>query len=385
MKKILLLGAGYATMSFIKSIDNAYFKKAEFTLINPYDYHYHTVLLHKVAAFGEDVRFKFSEILPKEIKVIQDKVLEITSDGVITKNATFSGFDYIISGLGFSSESFGIKGVGEYALNLTDYESGLRIHQHIKSKIEQYLQDRDENNLRFIVCGGGLTGVELASEMALSIKKQSERLGIPSSKIKIFIIEAMPSIIPMFAKSLIAKAYKRLESLGVEVRDNSKILECFKDGIRIDNNGNEVKITANTIIWTAGVKGNEVIQKSFPKSIKSKIEVNSEFLPLDNSTRKHFFIGDNCALKDTHTGTFYPATAQVTIQQGRFLAKHFPAILNGEKITDNFSYKMVASFCSLGDGYAIGELFGIRFSGRIASFFKSLIEWLWKNRIQAGF
>ncbi|MWV62955.1 FAD-dependent oxidoreductase [Helicobacter saguini] len=382
--KILFLGAGYANISALKSIRAEYFDKAEITLVSKHNYHYHTVLLHTIAAWGEsvkNVKFPLEKILDSKIKFLQDNVVELREDSVmLEQNGELKGYDYIVSGLGFSSESFGIKGISDFTLNIHSYESALKIHEKIKQNILRYKTSSDENDLKIIVCGGGLTGVEFASELALSAKEIAESNAIDSKKIKIYIIEAMPSILPMYSKALVAKAYKRLESLGVEVKNNAKILECFENGIKIAESSGENTLNANNIIWTAGVKGNEIIAKSNFKNGRSKVEVGANMKNIENLYPKYFFIGDNSCLKDAQ-GAFYPPTAQLSVQEGVALAGNIMNLIDGKNIESSFEFIPKASFCSLGRGYAIGYIYNFHFSGKIASFIKHFIESRWVKTI----
>ena len=78
MKKIFVLGGGYANLAFLKSLDDEIFSLAEFTLISKHNYHYESVLLHEVASGSKkNIIFNFDEILPKQIRFIKDNVLEI--------------------------------------------------------------------------------------------------------------------------------------------------------------------------------------------------------------------------------------------------------------------------------------------------------------------
>lgn len=381
--KFLFLGAGYASISALKSINKEYFQKAEFTLVSKNDYHYHTVLLHTIASWGEsakNVKFPLTQILDSNIKFLQDSVVQLKENSVILEqNGELSGYDFIISGLGFSSESFGIKGIADFTLNIHSYKSALKIHEKITQNILRYKESQDENDLKIIVCGGGLTGVEFASELAISAKNFAESNGIDSKKIKIYIIEAMPSILPMYSKNLVSKAYLRLERLGVEVKNNAKILECFEGGIKIDG---QDALNANSIIWTAGVKGNEVIAKSEFKNARSKVEVGANMQNIEKLYPKYFFIGDNSCLKDAQ-GAFYPPTAQLSVQEGASLANNIMNLIDNKPLESSFEFIPKASFCSLGKGYAIGYIYNFHFSGRLASFIKHFIETRWVKTLKS--
>lgn len=386
----LFLGAGYASIAALKAIRKEYFERANFTLVSAHDYHYHTVLLHTTAACGANVCYSLSKILDSKVKFIQDCVLQLKENSVIlANNGEISGQDFIISALGFSSESFGIKGISEHSLAITSFDSAMKIHQKITQNFSNFKTSNDPNDLRVIVCGGGLTGVEFASELAVFARDFAKKNGIDSSKIKIFIIEAMPKILPMYAENLVSKAYKRLTSLGVEVKNNAKILECFEGGIKIDG---QPDLRANAIIWTAGVKGNEIIAKSEFKNGRSKVEIGTTLQNIEGLYPKYFFAGDNSCLKDSkamalaaskgdNRAIFLPPTAQLSVKEGEFLAKNIMNLIDSKPLESSFDFSPKASFCSLGSGYAIGYAYNFNFSGKLASLMKHFIEKQWVNTI----
>ena len=393
MKKVLLLGAGYGNMALLTTINKDLFSQAEFTLINNTPYHYKTIALHDVASGKHDrsVLFPLQEILDDRINIIQDTIVSIDSEKVQGKNTSYE-YDYLVVGLGFSSDSFGIPGVGVYTQSITSYESAKNIYKNIEEKLQMYLKDKDSNNLAFIVCGGGFTGIEFAGSLAQEVKKQCDDRGIDFNLVKIYCIEAMPRILPMFSENLMQLGLRRLRELGVIVLTDSKILECKMGGVVIEKGGKQETIQANSIIWTAGVKGNEVIaNSSFFKSGRSKVEVSAWLQPInqENNMDNIFVIGDCSALKDEQTGRFYPPTAQLSQQQGEYLAQTLETLLYAAQKQENlqrdlipqFKFQLRGSVCSIGSGYAIGTAGTKEVQGFVANMLKWFIESKWNYKL----
>ncbi|EAI9065486.1 NAD(P)/FAD-dependent oxidoreductase [Campylobacter lari] len=380
-KKILFLGAGYATLSAIKALPDEFFEKAQVSLINNNSYHYHTILLHKVAS-NEDIYSSKYDLLPllnPKINFIQDEVLKISKDKVFTKNNEFD-FDILVCGLGFTKETFGIKGMQEYALSIDNYENALKINEIIYEKIKNYKTTQNEDDLKITVCGGGLSGVEFVASLAKELKIFCQKEQIAYEKLELSIIEAMDQILPMFDKSLALKARQRLEALGVKVYEKSKIIECEKNGIRLDG-GEFVK--ANTIIWTAGVRGSSVIENSsdFP-SARSRIEVDTFMHPLNvENPSKYFFIGDNSLFKNPKTSTPYPPTAQLALREGAYVAKALMAMIDEKEFKQEFSFVSGNTVCSIGNDYAVGTVLHKPISGLLAIKLKIFIEKLWQYQL----
>ena len=401
MKKILLLGAGYANMSLLTRLDSASLKKAQWTLVTKEPYHYKSITLHDVASGKIDKRalFDLEKIKERGVCVVCDEITNIEANIARGKNANYE-YDYLSVGLGFESDDFGIKGVKQHTKAITSYKSAQSIRGDIEAKLAQCKDSSDD--ISFVVCGGGFSGIEFVSSLAEELQKKCTEYNINFARIKIACIEAMPNILPMFNAKLQNLAVKKLEALGVAVMSGSKILECKESAIVIEQGGEKRELGADIIIWTAGVRGNSVIENSHIfNSVRSKVEVDKFLHPLQlnaqnlggnsqnlanmaqNLAQNIFVMGDCAAFKDEKSGRFFPPTAQIAREQGKYLAKVFKILLNNPqgKIPP-FIFTPKGSICSLGESYALGNLGIFEIRGKSASALKKIVESLWDLQLK---
>lgn len=413
---IVFLGAGYATLSCIASLPKSIYNSAKWTLITKDSTHYESVLLHEVASGYKDreILHKLQDILPKDIEIVQDcvRTINASSKQIICDGGTYS-YDVLILGLGFASDSFGIQGVSEYALPLTNYHQAKAIHAKIEANLQAYKRTNDARYLRFVVCGGGFSGCELVATLSQEIPKQAKKLGI-QQPIECVCIEALDNVLPMFSPTLAQKGRKYLEKLGVKVLSASKILSVLENGVQIacanEQQGPQTTLIESfCTIWTAGVQGSLVIANSFgtpksklvitpylhPKSLESSDSNAAKDSSADMELESIFVLGDCSALLDEKTQRFYPPTAQLAQQQGIYLASILATYLQQYAAKDSakvdssapippFSYKPQGTICSLGHSYGVGEVSGREVSGLIAIAIKRAIEWRWRRKIKAG-
>lgn len=413
---IVFLGAGYATLSCIASLPKSIYNSAKWTLITKDSTHYESVLLHEVASGYKDreILHKLQDILPKDIEIVQDcvRTINASSKQIICDGGTYS-YDVLILGLGFASDSFGISGVSEYALPLTNYHQAKAIHAKIEANLQAYKRTSDARYLRFVVCGGGFSGCELVATLSQEIPKQAKKLGI-QQPIECVCIEALDNVLPMFSPTLAQKGRKYLEKLGVKVLSASKILSVLENGVQIacanEQQGPQTTLIESfCTIWTAGVQGSLVIANSFgtpksklvitpylhPKSLESSDSNAAKDSSADMELESIFVLGDCGALLDEKTQRFYPPTAQLAQQQGIYLASILATYLQQYAAKDSakvdssapippFSYKPQGTICSLGHSYGVGEVSGREVSGLIAIAIKRAIEWRWRRKIKAG-
>ena len=413
---IVFLGAGYASLACIANLPKSIFTTAKWTLITKEPAHYESVLLHEVASGYKDreILHPLQDIIPKDIAIVQDCVQTInpSDKSIICDNGTYH-YDVLIVGLGFASDSFGIQGVSEYALPLTNYHQAKAIRAKIEDNLQAYKRTSDARYLRFVVCGGGFSGCELVATLAQEIPKQAKKLDI-QQPIECVCIEALDTVLPMFSPTLAQKGRKYLEKLGVKVLSASKILSVLENGVQIacanEQQGPQTTLIESfCTIWTAGVQGNLVIANSFgtpksklvitpylhPKSLGSSDSNAAKDSSADMELESIFVLGDCGALLDENTQRFYPPTAQLAQQQGIYLASILATYLHQYAAKDSarvdssasippFSYKTQGTICSLGHSYGVGQIAGKNISGIFAIMAKRLVEWRWRRKIKAG-
>src|SRR5690625_2374744 len=142
--KIVVLGAGYAGLRTTRRLTKLLSaEEADIVLVNKHNYHYETTWLHEVAAGTinpNQARFMLSdELNPNRVRLIYDTVVEVKSEEqrVVLENGEIT-YDYLVIGLGFESNTFGIKGMEENAFAIVDIDSSRLIREHIELKFAQY-------------------------------------------------------------------------------------------------------------------------------------------------------------------------------------------------------------------------------------------------------
>ena len=378
---ILALGAGYGCMMAIKTLQKKLrADEAEIILISKHNYHFQTTLLHEVATGtlpGERAKVYVHEALDmKRLTLIEDEVIGFKKEAnqVITRNGIYD-YDYLIIGLGFSPETFGIEGMDDYAMKISSLDRALMIKEHIEKRFQNYLVSKDTNDLKVIVCGGGLTGVEFASDLANQIKNLCEELNIDASLPEIVCVEAGPNILPMLEQKLIDEAVKRLELLGVRVLTNTFVKACTDHGVIVEVQGEKSEMNAGTVVWTAGVRGHDVIANSEFQNSRGKIAVD-DYLRVPGD--EHIFVVGDCALvMDPECNRPFPPTAQIASQQGEFVGKVLTRILRNESLGESFVFQNRGVVCSLGYNNGVGVALGFKLKGHNASFIKNTIENKW--------
>ena len=377
MKNIVILGAGFGSVALLRSLQKAYHSKANFTLVSEHDFHYQTTLLHKAAAKAPGlIRYELDKVLFPELKYKIAKVLKINLDSVELEDGSSLEFDHLVIGLGSSKNLFGIPGM-EDAYEIGNWNNAQNTAEKIYAALKNPQSELDKSVL---VCGGGLSGVEFASELAQMTKRQGLAIDIK-------VIEALPRILPIFRENNSAYAKEKLGQMGVLVMDNTKILRKEGNCLTVQTANGEEKLESNFIVWTAGVRGNDVIAASTDfVSGNNRIEIDDYMRPVqfanDEARKNKYFVLGDISCKKGADGRFNPPTAQIAMQQGQYFAGVLERIIDGKNdLGTGFMYEYRGTVCSLGDDCGVGEMGAKDVSGRYGSWIKDFIDKKWKAKV----
>ncbi len=271
--------------------------------------------------------------------------------------------------LGSDVNFFTVPGAAVNSLILHSLEDAARIKNRIIESFEQALITKNEMEkrrlLRFVIVGGGPTGVELAGEIADMVNGELKK-AFPSlyAFCEIRLYEARERFMCVTDEWFGERSFEILsKKKHVHVFCGSPISEVTPQGISV---GKEF-IPAGTIIWTAGVRAREVTLVSRKRISQDKatkrIKVN-RYLQIPGYA--HMFIaGDQAWLEEKEGGQPYPMRAQFAVREGEVAADNIVRMMQKKPLKE-FFWRDMGFLVSVGKGTALAEVFGIQFSGVIA-------------------
>ncbi|WP_047982191.1 NAD(P)/FAD-dependent oxidoreductase [Ornithinibacillus contaminans] len=376
--RIVILGAGYAGMMTTKKLMKKLGKEeAEIVLVNKHNYHYQTTWLHEVAAGTinqNQARIMISDVIsPNRVRLIYDTVKEIIPDEsrVVLENSELT-YDYLVVSLGFETNTFGIKGMDEYAFFIEDFESSRLIREHIEYQFAKFKYDPnpDVTSLAILVGGGGFTGIEFVGELVEKVPQLCRKYDIDRGQVKIIAVEAAPTVLPGFDTDLVNYARKSLQERGAEIREATKIQECTEEGFIVGDDNELIK--AGTIVWTGGVTGNSLLAKSGFELTKGKVTVNQDLRA--PGFENIFILGDCAWVMNKETGRPYPPTGQAAMQHAATCANNIHALLHHEPL-EEFIFHDKGTVASLGITDGMGTILsGTKLYGKTAAAMKKVVD-----------
>lgn len=368
-KNVVVIGGGFGGISVVKEL-----KKTNYNvvLVDKRNHHLFQPLLYQVATAAlspGDIAMPIRGIFGKykNIRTVMDKVVEIDkkSQTIQLESGKVLNFDYLVLAPGAQYNYFGNDDWAEHAPGLKTINNALIIREKILVSLEKADQIPDKEKrkpyLRYIIIGGGPTGVEMAGAIAEIAKRNMMRdfKSLSPDETEVYLVEALPNILNGYPEHLSKKAQQDLKKMGVKVLLESPVSKIMDNGIEIDSRF----IETPNMIWAAGVKASPLIQALGCKLDKMGRAIVNENLTIPGS-ENIFVIGDAAHAKD-EDGNPLPGLAPVAMQMGRYVGK---LIKKGKPVKDAKSFRYVdkGTMATIGRAKAVAEIRGFTFSGFIA-------------------
>ena len=373
MPQIVILGAGVGGLFAAKRLAGV---AANVTVVDRHNYHLFQPLLYQVATAGlppSDIAWPIRSILSrqKNTSVLLDEVMDINVGRreVILQNESIA-FDYLVVATGSTHSYFGHEDWQTIAPGLKSIDDATHIRRRILTAFERAeMTDNDaerERLLRFVIVGGGPTGVELAGTIAElahhTLAADFRRIDPRSTTVTL--VEAGPRLLPYLHESLSDYARQSLEKLGIEIRLGTPVSHCDRDGVTIDGD----KIAAATVIWAAGVTASPVGQWLDEETDNVGRVVARPDLSIERDPNI-FVIGDAARVKDLQ-GVLVPGIAPAAKQQGRYVADLIANRISGKPATQPFQYRHAGHLATIGRKSAVIEFPRYKMKGWLA-------WWIW--------
>ena len=367
--RVVIVGGGFGGLNVARALRRA---KCNVLLIDKTNHHLFQPLLYQVATAAlspGDIATPIREILRHQANasVLMGDVVAIDKKQkqLTLANGDRIGYDTLVLSIGARHSYFGNDAWETYAPGLKTLSDALKIREQVLIcfEIAERMNNLEEaaKFLNFVVIGGGPTGVEMAGAIAEIAKKTLFKnfRRIKPEESKIYLIEALPHILPTFPEKLSQSATKDLEELGVTVLTGKKVMKIDATGVYFDSE----KIDAHNIVWAAGNQVSPLLKTlDVPLDRQGRVIVGPDLSIPDHP--EVFVIGD-AAQAMGKDGKPLPGIAPVAIQQGHYVAKMIKNDLS-KKTRSPFRYFDKGCMATIGKGRAIAMVGALRFSGFFA-------------------
>ncbi|HEX5840154.1 MAG TPA: NAD(P)/FAD-dependent oxidoreductase [Anaerolineales bacterium] len=366
---VVIIGAGFGGLEAAKKLARA---PVRITIIDRYNYHLFQPLLYQVAIAGlvpSQIAYPLRWIFRRQ-KNVDFHMAEVRSIDFESRYVKVEGsviaYDYLILAVGGQTNFFGMTEVEHHGFQLKNVASAVETRNHLLRMFEEASREVDPERRRalltFVVVGGGPTGVETAGALAELITHvmAKDYPYMDLNDVRVLLIEAASSLMMAYPDELRKATYDLLRSKNVEIMLNTRLLDY--NGLHVTL-ADETMIHTHTLIWTAGVRSAEIIDRlGVPQASGGRIRVEPT---LQLPGHPEVFVVGDAAYLENGNGQPLPMLATVAQQEARAAASNLQKILKGQT-PKPFHYKDPGLLATIGRNAAVARIWGMSFSGFIA-------------------
>ena len=263
MQRIVVLGGGFAglwsAIGAARKLDELGIgpDRIEVTLVDRSAFH--SIRVRNYEAELAQTRVLLDEVLPPiGVRRIEAEVSDIDLAQCLVilsgGGAEPLSYDRLVFALGSRLVRPPIPGLSAYAFDVDTYEGGSRLNAHIAALPARKASPGQRTAL---VIGGGLTGIETATEMPGKLRAAID--GGPGEP-RVILADRQPWIGSDMGEEARAVIDEALAALGVETRPGVSVAAIDEDGATLSTGE---RIAAATVVWCAGMQAHP-LTRLFP-------------------------------------------------------------------------------------------------------------------------
>ncbi len=404
--KIVILGAGVAGLKIALSLDKKLNPmNGEIILIDKNDYHQYLYHLQKVCNKHYDeaeIKIPLSRLLKKsKIKFVKTTVRSIDlMDRRIHTDGGSIRFGILVIALGSDVNFFGVELAEKNSLILDSYSNAKRI----RGKIIDLFEDFKKTGMlpKIVIGGAGMTGVELAGEIAdwypylrrtahsqmsekyrvcyafneeldFLAEMDSHGLDTDLTKKDITLVELTSGILPGWNERLARKGEDKLRELGVKLSFNDGIEKVSETHVHLASGD---KIPYDLFVWSCGIKGKTIAMDGF-RVTRGRVVVDEYCLA---KGYEDVYVAGDCAHVTDDEGRPQSPSAHIAMEHADVIAHNIVATIKGGKMK-SYRFTRIGEIVTIGRTFAMADLFGFKFNGFLATFMKKVVHWWYLHSI----
>lgn len=311
---IAILGAGYAGVTVARRLENNLPDDVDLVVVDESTDHLIRHELHRVLrrpSFEEDLTVPLADLFDRA-EVRQGRVLEVVpEDHTVELEDGPLEYDYAAVCLGAETTFYELPGVEDYAIPFRDLE-----HAHaIRDRYLDLLVDGG----RVVVGGAGLTGIQVAGELATLADEEDER-----EAVEIVLVEQLDDVAPGFPQNFRAAIRDELIERGIDIRTETTVQGAREETIDLDIG----ELAYDLFIWTGGIGGSSALGGTRPR-VRGTLQLD----------RETFVVGDAARVID-RDGELVPASAQSAIREARTAARNIQRLVEYDRDGDVFEPRL---------------------------------------------
>ncbi|MFC7096502.1 NAD(P)/FAD-dependent oxidoreductase [Halobaculum marinum] len=338
---VAVLGAGYAGVALTRKLESRLPSDVDITLVDESADH---VLVHEThrairrPAVADAISIPVEDLLDRA-EFVRDRVVDVDAEAGQAELASGDTIEWDYGALCLGSETayYGIEGLREHATPLKSLDDAARVR-------EDFL-DVVEHGGRVVVGGAGLSGVQVAGELAALAREEGAE--VPED-VEVVVVEMLDDVAPNFPANFRRAVREQLTDRGVDVETGTTVEEVFDDRLVTDDGD----LRYDQLVWTGGIAGDDALDGDRPV-VRADLRL----------TDRTFALGDAARAVDAN-GEPVPASASAAIREAKTVAENLARLVDHDRTAqpDDFEprlaryrFEVPGWLVSIGDG-AVAQL-----------------------------
>ena len=382
MKKVVIIGAGYSGIYALRELVKN--KNIKITLLDKHTYHnlqpeIYDFIANKanIANVTIDLTLLCAGLQHPflEYKNLRATDIDFKLKKISTAESETIPYDYIVLSAGartfFPPNIDGLVKTND----LKKLNRALFFKQSFETQLYMGIKDSAKkcNDTHIAVIGAGLSGVEIAAEMAYNASNFFKKGRFACDNLKISLISSSDTILPGFHPSVIRMSHKRLKALKIDVITSTKMQSCDDKYLYLSNG---TKIMHSFILYAGGVEAANISSSlGIKKNKRGQVEVNSY---LQSQEHDNIFVaGDIAVIKNTKQ-EIMPQNVTTARSSGISAGKNILRAIQDKKLV-KCNPKVEGVLIALGGKYAVCDIYGIiKVKGIIGFLIKKYVFLIYK-------
>jgi NADH:ubiquinone reductase (non-electrogenic) len=368
-RQLVIVGSGFAGYSLARGLRRS---KLDVTLVSPRNYFLFTPLLPSAVSGTVEFRSILEPVRRRQrhVRLFQGRVESVdfgarrlACRSAVTDEPFTVDYDVLALAMGAAVSDHDVSGVERFALPLASVEDGRALRRVVLERfagadLPGLALAEVERRLRFVVVGGGPTGVEVAAEIQDLLHGELAKAFPELAPVaRVVLLEAAPRLLGGFGEALSEYTRHHFQREGIEVRTDAPVARIeaaeifFADGRTLRQ---------GLVVWAGGNAPVPLTRELGLETTSQGRIVVDRYLRIPGQDQVYALV-DCAACGDPPL----PATAQVAQQQGRYLA----GCLTRRRKQEPFGYRKMGMLAYIGGGKALADLPTAQWSGRSAWLF----------------
>ncbi len=357
--RVVIVGGGFAGLNCAQKL--AAHKNIRVTVLDRNNYQQFQPLLYQVATgtlSPDNAAFNLRAVLAGhanvDVVMTEIKSVDLTTRTAYSMNGDAYLGDFLVLAAGAEPNFFGIPGVKEHAFPLYSLLDAERLRSRLLDALEAADRDAAKRTdpLRFVVIGGGATGVEIAGAIGDVFQRTSSQAfkHVDLKHASVTLIDMAQTVLGPFGKHSQEYATETLEARGVKLLLGVSVKEVTPDGVTLADG---TRIPAELVIWAGGLKASALSNALGIKAGRGgRVDIQPDLSVAGSSGV--YALGDFANFK-SENGEALPQLASVAQQAGRHCAKNIVAAAGGEP-GKPFKYLDKGIMAMVGRNAAVAEV-----------------------------